>query len=372
MACPCSSSRSRRWSRSRFPTRAPTDLEQRLERLEKLQRSIDERIDERRAIDAAAERAGKDVDEVAELREQAAALGTRIDELRATFDGIATGVEPDKAAQDGEGAEADSRDDMALIAEPVLDALKDLTAKPRQLNEVAANVAGLGRDIDRSDRALAALAPTVAAVRDAGVKASLERATKRWTKRREEAVVALEAARARAAALRGERSLGAGALASLKDFATGRGLTLLLALGAALVVRRVMRALPPVVRRCLPGRNDPSNRTRYRLVEYSVGALSGLFVLLAVFTVFYHRGDVLLIGLLVMLSIGLALGTRHLLPRFVQRGASAGEHGPGARGRARVVQGSAVPRRVHQRLQHPEKPPSCTACCACRSPSSTP
>ena len=297
--------------------RADGPLDQRLERLEKLQRSIDDRIDERRAINAAAERGDKDVDEVAELREQAAALGTRIDELRVTFDGIATGVQPDKAAQEGDGAEADWRDDMALIAEPVLDALKDLTAKPRQLNEVAANAAALERGIERSDRALAALAPTVEAVRDAGVRESLERATKRWTKRREEAVVALEAARARTAALRGERSLGAGALASLTDFAAGRGLTLALALGVALAVRRVMRALPPLARRCLPGKLDPSDRTRYRLVEYTVGALTGLFMLLAVFAVFYHRGDVLLIGVLVLLSIGLALGTRHLLPRFV-------------------------------------------------------
>ncbi len=146
---------------------------------------------------------------------------------------------------------------------------------------------------------------------------SLERATVRWTKRREEAIVALDAARTRAAALRGERSFGAGALAALTDFAGGRGLTLLLAVGAALVVRRIMRALPALARRCLPGKQDPSNRTRYRLVEYSVGALTGLCMLLAVFTVFYHRGDVLLIGVLVLLSIGLALGTRHLLPRFV-------------------------------------------------------
>ena len=266
--------------------RADGPLAERLERLEKLQRSIDERIDERRAINAAAERTGKDVDEAAELREQAAALGTRIDELKARFDGIATGVEPDEAAGEGEGADADWRDDVALIAEPVLDALKDLTEKPRQLNEIAATVTALGRDIERSDRALAALAPTVDAVRDAGVRAALERATERWTKRREEAVVALDAARARAAALRGKRSLGAGMLASLREFATGRGLTLVLALGAALAVRRLMRVLPPLMRRCLPGKLDPSNRTRYRLVEYSVGALTGVFTLLAVFAVF--------------------------------------------------------------------------------------
>ena len=297
--------------------RADGSLDQRLERLEKLQRSIDDRIDERRTLNAAAERGDRDVDEVAELREQAAALGTRIDELKVTFDGIATGVEPEKVVQDGEGTEGDWRDDMALIAEPVLDALKELTAKPRQLNEIAAHVGGLERRIERSDRALTALAPTLDAVRDVGVKASLERATKRWTKRREEAVVALDAARARAAKLRGERAFGVGALASIGDFATGRGLTIALALGAALLVRRIMRALPPLARRCLPGRLDPSDRTRYRLVEYSVGALSGLFMLLAVFAVFYHRGDVLLIGVLVLLSIGLALGTRHLLPRFV-------------------------------------------------------
>lgn len=292
-------------------------LDERLGRLEKLQRSIDERIDERRAINVSAERGNKDVDEVTELREQATAIGTRIDGLRATFDGIATGVGPDEVVAGRDEAEPDWRDDVALIAQPVLDALKDLTEKPRRLNEIATAVTELGRDIERSDQALVALAPTLEAARDEGVRKSLEGATKRWTKRQEEATVALEVARARAAALRGERSLGAGAFTSLVDFAGGRGLTIALALATALGVRKLMRLLPPLVRRCLPGKHDPSNRTRYRLVEYSVGALTGLAMLLSVFTVFYHRGDVLLIGVLVLLSIGLALGTRHLLPRFV-------------------------------------------------------
>ena len=289
----------------------------RLERLEKIQRSIDERLAERRAINARAERGGADVDEVEELREQATALGAEIDGLRATFDGVATGVEPQEADGQAGGEPADWRTDVALIARPVLDALKDLTEKPRRLNELAATAVELGRDVERADRALAALAPTLEAARDAGVRESLERVAKRWTKRRDEAVIALDAARSRAAALRGERSFGAGALAALREFAAGRGLTIALAVAAALAVRRIMRTVPPLVRRFARGTLDPADRTRQRLVEYAAGALSGLFALLAAFAVFYHRGDVLLIGVLVLLTVGLALGTRQLLPRFV-------------------------------------------------------
>jgi len=37
----------------------------------------------------------------------------------------------------------------------------------------------------------------------------------------------------------------------------------------------------------------------------------------AIFVVIYQRGDVLLLGLMILLFVGLALGARHLLPRYV-------------------------------------------------------
>jgi len=63
--------------------------------------------------------------------------------------------------------------------------------------------------------------------------------------------------------------------------------------------------------------DSPENRTRYRLAAYSVHALTFLLILIAVFVVFYERGDVLLLGLLILLIVGLALGIRHLLPQYI-------------------------------------------------------
>ena len=44
---------------------------------------------------------------------------------------------------------------------------------------------------------------------------------------------------------------------------------------------------------------------------------TGLLMLVAVFVVFYQRGDVLLLGLMILLFVGLALGARQVLPQYV-------------------------------------------------------
>jgi len=101
------------------------------------------------------------------------------------------------------------------------------------------------------------------------------------------------------------------------QFATGRGLTLLLAVAAAAAVWFGTRFALSGYRRTLLDRSAPESRTRYRLAEYSLHAFTGLMMLVAVFVVFYQRGDVLLLGLMILLFVGLALGARNLLPRYV-------------------------------------------------------
>ena len=100
-------------------------------------------------------------------------------------------------------------------------------------------------------------------------------------------------------------------------FVQGRGLTIVLAVLAALGVWAGIRFLMKGYRAKLLDKSEPESRTRYRLAEYSVHALTFLLILVAVFVVFYERGDVLLLGLLILLIVGLALGIRNLLPRYV-------------------------------------------------------
>lgn len=107
-------------------------------------------------------------------------------------------------------------------------------------------------------------------------------------------------------------------LASLVDFAKGRGLTLLIAIAAAVGVWFGIRLLMRGYRSALFDKSEPESRTRYRLAEYSVHLLTLLIILIAIFVVFYERGDVLLLGLLILLIVGLALGIRTLLPQHLR------------------------------------------------------
>ena len=103
---------------------------------------------------------------------------------------------------------------------------------------------------------------------------------------------------------------------STNDFFAGRGLTLLIAITAAVIVWLVMRFLLWVMRRRV---SDPRDRTmtRYRLAAYAYSVLTTVLVVVAAIVVFYVRGDVLLLGLSIVLLAGAALGLRNTLPRFI-------------------------------------------------------
>jgi len=138
-----------------------------------------------------------------------------------------------------------------------------------------------------------------------------------WEGRKTDAQSAITIAKIQIAELEGNQTLAQSLLASVKSFITGRGLTLVLAVLAAIAVWHGVRFILRSYRAFLSGNTAPERRTRYRLAAYTVHALTFGLSILAVFAVFYERGDVLLLGLLILLIVGLALGVRHLLPRYV-------------------------------------------------------
>lgn len=313
------------YSQETAPTDAavPADLEQpaediatKLERLNYIQDVLTAKIESRRDLGQQIETANEQ--DKADLRKEADAISVDIEQLRNTLENIAIGgLDTSLFDSSEETKKSNWQEDIALIAEPVIDSLKELTEKPRKLSELKESIARHEEEILASQKALANLEPSLAQNPSAELKITLEELAAQWYERGTDATNAIAIAQIQIAELQGDKSITAALLDHLSAFITGRGLTLVLAALAAATVWYGLRFLLRGYRAAISNNRAAEQRTRYRLAAYSVHALTFVFTLLAVFGVFYERGDVLLLGLLILLIFGMALGVRHLLPRYV-------------------------------------------------------
>lgn len=287
-----------------------------LVRLDYIQSVLSQKIAERSQLGEAIRSANEQDQD--DLRVQADELSNDIQQLRKTLETLAIGgVDSSLFTPQEEEAESNWREDISLIAQPVIDSLKELTEKPRRLKELNDSIALHQQEADTANQALQNLAPLLERDPQGELAESLQRMQKQWQGRLDDARNDIEIARFQIAELQGDKTLLEAIIESLLDFLSGRGLTILLAILAACAMYYGVRFLMRGYRSSLADRSSPEGRTRYRLAAYSVQALTFLLILIAVFVVFYQRGDVLLLGLLILLIVGLALGVRNLLPRYL-------------------------------------------------------
>lgn len=296
--------------------RQQAEREAKFKQLDYIQDVLSQKIAERSSLGTRIEAANEqDKDD---LRRQADDLTDDIRQLRQTLESIAIGgVDTSLFVPQEVEEESDWRQDVALIAQPVIDTLKDLTEKPRKLKELNDQIDLYQQELSIASEALGNLAPAMAMEPTGDLESSLTRLQKLWEGRRNDAQNATEIARFQIADLQGDQPITATIYNSLISFMKGRGLTILMAVAAASTVYFGVRFLLRGYRASLVDNHAPESRTRYRLAAYSVQALTFVLILIAIFVVFYQRGDVLLLGLLILLIIGLALSIRQLLPQYI-------------------------------------------------------
>ncbi len=299
-----------------IPTQSDASTTSKLERLEYIQNVLTKKLEDRRAVGARISAANEQ--DKADLARQADDLTHDIEQLRNTLETLATGgVDTSLFVAGNPADESDWRKDITLIAQPVLDSLKELTEKPRKLKELGDLIILRQKEAEVASAALDNLSPLIKQNPQDQLAASLDRLTKLWQDRLSDAQSDMEIAHYQIADLQGDKTLTQAIFESLSSFAMGRGLTLLIAAAMASAVYFGVRFLLRGYRASLADNTAHESRTRYRLAAYSVHALTFLLILIAVFVVFYERGDVLLLGLLILLIVGLALGIRQLLPRYI-------------------------------------------------------
>ena len=105
---------------------------------------------------------------------------------------------------------------------------------------------------------------------------------------------------------------------SVKGFAQDRGLTLLIAFSAAIIIILLFRFITRLIDLKRTKRKHASSRTTLRVIVYAQKLLTVFFVIVSILTVFFIRGDVLLLALMSIILFSAALGLRHFIPQFIE------------------------------------------------------
>ena len=257
--------------------------------------------------------------------EQKGELEARTNDLRilkAAFEQIALGGLDTGPLQPEQSQSYDWQAELLDVMRPVLASLKDLTDKPRRVENTRQRINQLERQISVTRDALASLQELGSTVTDKDVRAELETMTTKWSQRQLEFSSQRDVAQIQLTSMLEEtRSNWEIVREAGIDFFEGRGLTLIIAMAAAISVWLLIRVLLSLVRRIRrlgdkAGKTRKARLRRDRALKYLSRFFTGLLMAIAVLATFYVRSDVFLLALSILIIVGLGIGLRQILPRF--------------------------------------------------------
>ena len=292
------------------------------------------------------------------LEKQIVGLRETIEQLTMSFEIIAASGARLNQLTDADEQPLDWRDELMQIARPLLSSLQEATEKPRRIEALRREINLYEQQLEVAKNAAKSIARFDRGSVPELVAAGLDEVAGSWRERSKDIQHSLEITREELSNLeRHDFDLFETLGRALQDFIYGRGLTLLIAILAGGLLWFVMRALREQVskRRIKSGNKD--NAARLRLLLYGYHLMTILLVALTVLTVFYTRGDLLLLSLAIIALFMLALGAGRFLPQYVNEGRLLLNMGAAREGERVVYNG--LPFRIaslnlYSRLKNPE------------------
>jgi small-conductance mechanosensitive channel len=255
------------------------------------------------------------------IRQQVAALRDTISELTRSFENIAVGGVSLRGFEDDSSLQLSWHDELMQVARPLLNSLKQATEKPRRIEELRREIAIYQEQSEITRKAIESLSRFEQQQLPPAVAEGLADVAQNWRERSSDIGRSLAIARDELHNLETDsvpllQTLGSVA----REFFLGRGLTLSIAVLSGLLVWLVLRTLRRFVRARRRAEPHSDQAARLRLLLYAYHLFTMVLVSVAVLTVFYVRGDLLLLSLAIIALVMLALGAWRYLPRYLMEG----------------------------------------------------
>ena len=293
-----------------------TKLQNTVENLINIQKSIESKQDQ---VGVLREKLKKpeDTSEKQELEQSIARIKFDIKGLQVSFEHIALGGINRSILNEQPEQPINWQDEIEQISRPLLSTLKELTAKPRQIDSLHRDIEGLKEQVKVIDKAL----DSIHSINNQSLPPIAVDPVKQlltdWEQRKEDTQRKLEISQLKLDSLLTETDTWQiSTTALLSEFFHGRGLTLFLAITISLMTWLLAKGLLRLYWRMkYQGKRDDAI-TRAPLLYYSYRLVTVTIIVLAILMVFYVRGDVLFLTLALLALAGAALTLRQTLPRY--------------------------------------------------------
>lgn len=239
--------------------------------------------------------------------------------LRSDFESIATGIDPaeyDQAAT----VKFVLSDELHALVRPIVDELKELTKKPREIEQFRSELAIWQKRLGTTEAALLNLETLPREVAPE-LAADIAETRRKWNERRQQAENRIQAITYQLEqAERNQPSLFDSARDGFKSFFRSRGRNLLLCLLALFGTFFALRYLHQRVNQFTPWVKKGSRPFYTRLIDVGLHLFSIIGAVAAALLVLYSTGDWVLMGLAIILIFGLVLAAKNGLPKFYAQG----------------------------------------------------
>lgn len=256
-------------------------------------------------------------DEIAEQQTALNELNEDIRETRFAIEQVAVGS-VDLAIFEEQELQLDWRSELSQIMMPVVQNLKRITEKPRKIEIIKAKIQRSKEQQSSAESAADNVLSIIEGTNNESVRNTLQELYQSWLNKAQDTNREINLAKVQLSNLeRDDGPLWLRTRDAVLSFSKGRGLTLFLAVAAGFGVYLGAQFLAKLFTKRQKGEDLQSFRTRERIIHYALKAVKTMLILIAVMTVFYLRGDILLMTLALLIIAGLVLSLRNAIPRFL-------------------------------------------------------
>jgi len=253
------------------------------------------------------------------LQEELTKLDKQLSETGADFERIATGVEPAVFAEQ-QPVTFSWKDEVATLLEPSIKELKQLTARARQKSELKETIADYGKQRAAAQQAVAHLNRLMNDAKDPKIKAYLGELLPTWQNVEKRISSKLDLTQRELAKLEDKDvSLLQSSSNSVRGFFRDRGLYMLIAFAAFVVILLAFRLLARLLFFILPGAKKEQRPLHVRILDVFFQVFSVFSAICGLIFVLYTAEDWFLLSATIILFLGLAWTVRQTLPKMWQQ-----------------------------------------------------
>lgn len=283
------------------------------DKLDELSDVLKEKNSELSALKAKISKAGADP----ELEAEITRASQELDILRKSFEQLAIGnINLDSVRV--EEPNLTWQEELTLAVKPLLENLRGLTEGPRKRENLRQAMANQKNIAEKAEKALASIEVLLAGEASKSQQNQLKILQNKWQRTKENAEREEQLALYQFESLSGSKSDWFTTLKeSTIDFFQERGLTIALAIAVSFLIWLTLAGISKLLDKTGKSTSKYSNRTTYRVIAYAQRLLTVILIVIGVLTVFFIRGDILLLVITLTLLFAAALGLKNLLPQFL-------------------------------------------------------